>query len=195
MPARSMPSSAYIAPIVEGGSHALPPARGRRASAGWPRPSGWSGRRSSVLDGDVPLRGTSLRRPGGRVRLTAVRVAPLESSGPDRYRRSTRLSTSRSRSPCESPAANPPGRQAGPQGRCRPGQPVPPTARGLPAPGVGHGLQQPARGGAGDPRCPGPQGPGLLRPVRLAGHRLPDRGADRRAAAHPGDRPRLAARP
>ena len=44
-----------------------------------------------------------------------------------------------------------------------------------------------------DQECPGPQGPGVLRSVRPSGDRLPDRRADRRPAAYPRDRPRLAA--
>ena len=44
-------------------------------------------------------------------------------------------------------------------------------------------------------RCPGPQGPGLLRPVRLSRDRLSDRRAQGRTPASPRDRPRLAARP
>ena len=53
-------------------------------------------------------------------------------------------------------------------------------------------VQQPARGGPRDRRCPGPQGPRVLRPVRLSRDRLPDRGAEQRPAADPRDRPRLA---
>src|SRR5262245_66076343 len=80
------------------------------------------------------------------------------------------------------------GSEDGPQGGRRTGESLPAATGGLPAPGLHHGLQQPARRTLVDQERPGAEGPRVLRTVRTPGDRVPDRRADRCPSPYPGDR-------
>ena len=70
----------------------------------------------------------------------------------------------------------------------QPAEPVSARAAAPGARGPGDDQLQPAWRAAGIHRRPGPQGPGLFRPFRPSGHRLPLRRADRRNSPDSGHR-------
>ena len=119
----------FLAPIVEGGSHRFGPARGRGASTmaealRLERPE------TSVVDGDVRVRGTlpapwrsafeldDPRRSSIAWIGSATPPAPPTGSFPERQR--------------EGPSTRALGRQAGPQGRRWPGEPLSPAVGDVP---------------------------------------------------------------